>query len=488
MFKNYLIAILSALLLFVAYQKYFDKFSDMQSIGTVEDFTLLDHSGVSHNLHYLGDKKAIVLVSYGIGCPIARHSLFTLNELRRRFKNDNVEFLLLDANFGDDRNNLQEEAKEFSIDLPILIDDSQTIAQSLNIERTAEAILIDPKTWSIIYRGSIDDRLGYETQKTKATNNYLAQAISDLLKRKTPEVQRTATKGCLINYLKTPSQISYSEQIVPILRDNCLTCHNQSGIGPWSMSDFKTIHSWSKMIREVVRQKRMPPREVDPYFSTVKNNRSLTAEEKRLLISWIEQGAKKDSADDPLPTLHQKVAQTKWPLGEPDIIIKAEEVTKLPATGVLDWIQRYQTSPIDRDIWAKAIYYLPSNKKVVHHASFWAKIASPYQTATAYNVASTVEEVKQWVESRKNNTEFVPPEKSADWEMVQGYAPGLKMFTFPEGTGKFFPRGTELLFITHYLTTGKPEEDQPEVGIYLYKEPNPKVKPLVHKFLENNLW
>ncbi len=38
----------------------------------VDNFRLLDQSGASHELHYLSDAKAIVLMVHGVGCPVVR--------------------------------------------------------------------------------------------------------------------------------------------------------------------------------------------------------------------------------------------------------------------------------------------------------------------------------------------------------------------------------------------------------------------------------
>ena len=41
----------------------------------VDNFRLLDQAGASHELYYLSDAKAVVLMTYGNGCGIVRKSL-----------------------------------------------------------------------------------------------------------------------------------------------------------------------------------------------------------------------------------------------------------------------------------------------------------------------------------------------------------------------------------------------------------------------------
>ena len=45
------------------------------------------------------------------------------------------------------------------------------------------------------------------------------------------------------------------------------------------------------MIREVVRTQRMPPWHADPHVGTFSNDRSLSEDEIRTLVHWIEAGA-----------------------------------------------------------------------------------------------------------------------------------------------------------------------------------------------------
>ena len=48
----------------------------------VDNFRLLDHNGASHELYYLSDTKAVVLMAHGNGCEIVRNTLPALKEIR----------------------------------------------------------------------------------------------------------------------------------------------------------------------------------------------------------------------------------------------------------------------------------------------------------------------------------------------------------------------------------------------------------------------
>ena len=100
----------------------------------VDNFRLLDHTGASHELYYLSDAKAVVVMVHGNGCDIVRNTLPELRQIRDRYRRQGVEFLLIDSNLQDDRDAVAQEAAEFGIDFPILVDDTQLIGESLGEE------------------------------------------------------------------------------------------------------------------------------------------------------------------------------------------------------------------------------------------------------------------------------------------------------------------------------------------------------------------
>jgi peroxiredoxin len=111
-----------------------------------ENFALLDQDGNFQELYYYSDKKGIVIISQGNGCPIVRKNVPYLRDLKEKYGSQGVEFLMINANPQDDRASLKKEMSDYNFNVPVLKDESQIVARSLGIERTAEALVIDPKT------------------------------------------------------------------------------------------------------------------------------------------------------------------------------------------------------------------------------------------------------------------------------------------------------------------------------------------------------
>lgn len=406
----------------------------------VDNFKLLDHTGKMHELYYLRDMKAVVLMVHGNGCPIARNALHTYKDLRDQYGDKDVAFLMINSNLQDNRHSIAKEAEEFGIDFPILVDDTQIIGESLRIERTADTFIIDPLTWEILYRGALDDRLGYETQKVKAANNYVADALDAVLAGQAITVAATEVKGCIVNLpdldrREAHKTISYAEEVAPIFIDKCLTCHREGGIGPFAMQEYNVIKGFAPMIREVVRTKRMPPWHADPHIGDYANDRALTDQEIQTLVHWIEAGSPRGQGSDPLAEYQHDWPQ--WAMGEPDAIIDIPAID-VPATGVVDYKYIDVTNPLAHDVWLKAVQILPGAREVLHHSV----ISLTGKTSEGRMLRGS----------------------------LPGYAPGDAGYVMPEDTGILLPKGATIQFQMHYTTYGKPATDRSRYGLYFHAD------------------
>ncbi len=419
----------------------------------VENFRLLDNRGDSHELYYYDDMKAVVVMVQGNGCPIVRNSMPAFKALRDAYADKDVQFFLLNSNLQDNRQTVALEAEEFDYDIPVLIDDTQIIGESMDLVRTGEVFVLDPQTWSVTYHGAVDDRLDYETQKAEAGKHYLKDAIDDMLAGEPVEVASTEPLGCLINFPEKQNRaqhasISYSEEIAPMLADNCVACHRDGGIGPWAMADYNMVRGFSLMIREVVRTQRMPPWHADPAIGHFSNDRSLTAEQTQKLVHWIEAGSPRGEGPDPLAEIDHNWgtwAVHEPELGEPDFVIDIP-AAEIPATGVVDYKYHFVQNNIGEDVWVKAAEILPGDRSVLHHV------------ITSYGEMET--------EGRRKGRL-----KREGQGGLRGYVPGMVSQHFPEDTGVFLPADATIEFQVHYTTNGKATVDESKLGIWVYENP-----------------
>jgi peroxiredoxin len=410
--------------------------------GEVMNFALFDYRGRLHELRRT-DARAVVLYFTMNGCPIARQSYAKLRTLQKKFAAQGVKVWLVNVNDSESRSAIEKEAREFGAgSLPMLIDEAQGVAQMLGVERTAEAVAINTKNWRIFYRGAVDDQLTEGARKPAPTAKYLERAVDEFLAGKTVSEAGSVVHGCRIHVDaakdSADAPVSYARDIAPVLMNKCAGCHSAGNIGPWAMSAHRKVKSMSDMMQEVLLARRMPPWDADPHYGKFSNDRSLTPAEKRLLLRWVEQGAPRGDGEDPLETFKAPVSD--WPLGQPEVIVSLPRAQEIPATGVVDY--RYVDVPTSftNSVWVGAAAIKPGNLKATHHVIVRVKYPKEGKTDTQ------------------------------DAEGLEGWSPGKSFQRFPEGTGKRLRAGAVLNFEMHYTTTGKPETDRTEIGLYLLKE------------------
>ncbi len=406
-----------------------------------DNFVLIDQKGEAHELHYNHKAKAIVLITHGNGCQVVRSNLPDYQALRADYSDKGVKVMMLNANLQDSRERIAEEAKEWGFDFPILKDDTQLIARSLHVNRTAEVLVIDPRTWEVVYRGPMSDRVDFERQKEKADKTYVRDTLDQLIAGKSVEFSKVASPGCLINIQDLNDKpISYSESIVPILQDNCMACHVEGGIAPWAMSEYAMVKGFSPMIREVLRTKRMPPWHADPNLGHWENDVGLSNQDKITLINWIEAGSPRGEGEDPLASM--KLEPSQWPFGEPDLVIDIPAF-EIPANGIVDYQFPIVKNPLDKGVWVEAAAIIPGDPKAVHHILAGSSVKEPI-TQRLDNIFENI---------------------------ILTYAPGNEASRMPDTTGVYVAPGGVYQFQMHYTPYGKKTVDTSKLGLYFAKQP-----------------
>ncbi|MEO6079947.1 MAG: redoxin family protein [Steroidobacteraceae bacterium] len=431
----------------------------------VDNFTLLDQNGKSHKLYYHSDKKAIVVMVQGNGCPITRAAWNALKEIRAEFAGKGVEFLMLNPNLQDDRASIQAEAREFGYDIPILIDRAQLVGEALGVTRTAEVFVIDTKSWDVAYRGPIDDRVTYERQRATAKETWLTDALNNLLAGRPTTVAKRDSVGCIVNFphRDAPGKtISYSKTIAPLLVKNCVSCHQQGGIAPWAMTGYDKVRGFAPMIREVVRTQRMPPWHADPAVGHWVADRSLSPDDAATLVHWVEEGAPRGDGPDPLAVA--RAVASEWPLGKPDLVLTLPAF-QVPATGVVSYQYQTVANPLDKPVWVRATVVLPGDRTVVHH------ILTGYNAGAGAGASTGTGTPAAAVGGRANGLGAALGGISVFESSLSGYVPGNDAHVFPANTGVLIEPGGSFVFQIHYTPTGKPSTDVTRLGLYFYDKP-----------------
>jgi len=420
----------------------------------VENFELTDHNRMAQQLYYYRYAPAIVIMSRVSGSPWSDQAAAALQKLSDAYTARGVVFFMLDSRLGDSRDQVAAEAARTGVSIPVLMDEEQLAGESLGVQREGEVFVIDPKTWRAAYHGPLDERFagGSPDLAAPAASPYAAQAIDAVLAgQPAPQTEVAALGGKAIAFPARAhaaqfAAISYSRDVAPVLQDKCVSCHINGGIGPFAMNGYAIVKTMSPMIRETLRTRRMPPYFADPHVGAFKHDQSLSPDERKLIVHWIEAGAPRGEGPDPLLANADKTAP-EWPasLGKPDVIVKLPAFN-VPATGIVQYQYMRVANPFTGDTWLRAIAMKPGDRSVLHHV------------------------VSDYVPDRTRPAPLIPGGS------VGSYTPGAEPQIMADGSGAPVPAGGMLNFQMHYTTNGKPAVDQTEVGFYVMKTPPKYIK------------
>ncbi len=397
----------------------------------VDNFMLVDADMEAHELYRLADAKAIVLVTQSNGDAVMRAEAGALKALKASYAAKGVEFMMLNSNLKDTREAIQAEAQKAGYDTPILMDSYQLVGESLGVTRSAEVIVVDPKSWKVAYRGAMGSDATAKALDALTAGQQVASAAG------------APSKGAAIAFpARGVSKVSYSKDVAPILEAKCVACHEEGGIGPFAMKDYATVKGFAPMIREVIRTDRMPPYHADPHVGKFSDDKRLTPEETKTIVHWVESGAPRGDGPDTLGAVKHVAAE--WPLGKPDLIIDVPAY-KIPASGVVDYQRPAVAGTLTEGKWVRASTVKPGSRQGVHHL------------------------LTGWMEEMPKDGKSSETKWAAS--LGAGYAVGAESSIEPTNAGVYLPPGGAYGFQMHYTPFGKEAEDKSQVALYFYDKP-----------------
>lgn len=446
----------------------------------VTNFTLLDHKGRSHTLNEYKDHKYIVIMAQTNTCPIVRKYAARYSELKNAFASK-VLFIAINPNEQDDRASIATEAQDYNFDFPILLDPSQIVSRNLRLTRASEIAVIDTSDWTIRYVGPIDDRVTYGVDKLTVKNNYLEDALRDLLGGETLEFRVIEAVGCAITYKETEN-LSFTKHIVPIVQAKCLNCHAEgSSILP-RLDSYKSLSGWASMSRETIFDQRMPPYSTDSHIREMKNDISLTAEEKRILVEWIDAGAPPTGLSGEAE-LSKKIPPPREASSKDLKMIfeaKMEKPAEISSQGPNIYRYYQMGSATERDMWIRATNSISTNPRLLHHQIL---LVAPrplkfYEDQTAQDRKNAPISMVGDVPLILSNAveESQPNEYSRRSFRIGTWFMGLPQPSRLMGdTVAFIPKGSYLILEVHHMGSGKPETEQTTLQLFGFFE-KPKNK------------
>lgn len=422
------------------------------------DFRLKDTEGRSRSLSEFKDKKVLVLVFTATECPISNSYAQPLAQLATKYAARGVQFLGVNANLDESLEQVARHARDYNFEFPILKDERQALADAVNARVTPEAFVLDQER-VVRYRGRIDDSYASRTQKrSQASDRSLEEAVEAVLAGKPVAKPVTLALGCAIARPEKGAVAkagpTFYRDVLPILQDNCQSCHRPNQVAPFSLLTYQDAKSWATEIKTFTLRRVMPPWKAEPGHGEFKDVRRLSDAHLDTLVQWVDRGA---PAGDKTQAPPARTWADDWTLGKPDLVLTMPEEYTVGATGSDDFRCFTLPTGLTENRQVVGVEVRPGNPRVVHHVLNFidttgrARELDAKDSAPGYN-------------SGPGGIGFLPG------GALGGWAPGNMPRQLPDNIYRPLPAKSDVVIQVHYHKTGKVEKDRTSIGIYFAKE------------------
>ena len=253
---------------------------------------------------------------------------------------------------------------------------------------------------------------------------------------------------------------TFYKDVLPILQNNCQTCHRPGEVAPMSLLTFEETRPWARAIKTAVGSRKMPPWFAEEGYGHFANERRLTTREIETINAWVDAGAPAGRAADAPPAI---AFENGWNI-KPDMVIEMPKPFELPARGTINYKYIVVTGAFTEDQWVTAAEMRPGNAKVLHHGKVWVRPPGSRWMAKA---------VPGEAYERESHRDIMGSNAIEEGNDILGkFNPGLGAQRFDMlGAAKFVPKGSDLVFELHYTTSGEPTTDVSKLGLVFAKEP-----------------
>ena len=242
--------------------------------------------------------------------------------------------------------------------------------------------------------------------------------------------------------------INFSEDIAPIIYENCSGCHHNGGIGPTSLISYSDVYSNSASIEYNVSSGNMPPWPPDTSYSRFSHERVLTSDEISKIQTWVNTGA--PQGDSTLAPPYPTYVSNGPTLGTPDLTLSAP-VYVSNAVNHDDYVCFVIPSGLLQGRKIRAVEVEPGNPAIVHHSLVHLDSSSAFQSDTSGHCMG-------------------PTSTSA--KLVGEYTPGSLPTVFPGDNNLAFgvnmPAGSNIILSMHYPHGSQGIMDSTKVHLYFY--------------------
>jgi len=262
-----------------------------------------------------------------------------------------------------------------------------------------------------------------------------------------------ATQGCGADPgSAAPSDVTFADDIAPLIYRACTPCHNPTGPAPFSLCSYEDAFKRRRQLAEVTGERLMPP--WLPTHGDFVGDRRLDDDEIAALAAWAAaDGARGDVEREPVcPEFADG-----WQLREPDLVVEFPDEVEVAAAGPERFRNFVAPIPAAANRVVAAVEIRPGSA-AVHHAVLAVDASGSARARDASSPEPGFEGMDM--------AGALPPDG-----YFLGWTPGRAPRELPVGMGFGLPRGGDLVLQMHLTPTGKREAFRPRVGLYFREQP-----------------
>lgn len=270
--------------------------------------------------------------------------------------------------------------------------------------------------------------------------------------------------GLILSFLftnQTFAQPTWSDNVACIMYTRCTSCHNPTGIAPFSLVSYADAYGASIGILDAVSSNRMPPWPPDPGYRSFAHERSLSAAEKQTIVDWVTNGAPSGNLSNaPVPPVYT----SNEVIQNPDLVISMPNYVIPPITQDLYRSFAMPTnSTVDQFITAFEV--VPGNRQVVHHVLV-------YQDTS--DIALQLDSLDPLPGFNSFGGIGSPSAK-----LIGAWVPGAEPVFYPAGMGIKLLAGANIIFQLHYPVGTSFQSDSTKVNFQLSSNPSTRTVSVV---------
>ena len=232
-----------------------------------------------------------------------------------------------------------------------------------------------------------------------------------------------------------------------IVAENCVTCHREGGIGPFSMATYEEAKQMAAPALDAIEKGRMPPWSPDPDCRRYQDERLMSEEAIATFREWVEAGTPEGEGDG-APAEAPEADE----LPEADIVAKPSGAYTPPKTQTDTYRCFLLDHEFDQDTYGTASWVEPDKKPIVHHVLVF--LVSP----------SDAEQME--TAAQKDGEPGFNCFGGSTGGPIGWFVPGTEPRRYDNGRGFLLPKGYRIMMQVHYnVLTAEPKPDRTTVHL-----------------------